>query len=259
MKYGFIGCGNMGGAVARALGRKDILLTDRSGRGRMLAQELGAVYATTEEIVDSCDAIFLAVKPQMMADVLAPLQAKLRQRRPLLISMAAGLTLEQIELLAGGRMGVIRMMPNTPVAVGKGVVTYCKNDLVGEEALLTWQKDMAPCGLLDPLEERLMDAATAVAGCGPAFVYLFAEALADGAVACGLPREKALTYAAATLEGAARMILETGEHPGLLKDRVCSPGGSTIAGVRALEGAGFRGAAMEAVAAAFEKNIQLGK
>ncbi len=150
-------------------------------------------------------------------------------------------------------------MPNTPTAIGKGMIQYCRNCLVTDAVLTDWLTDMAPCGHLDPLEERLIDAASALSGCGPAYMYMFLEALADGAVACGIPRAKAMEYAAATMSGAAQMVLATGQHPGALKDAVCSPGGSTIAGVRALEQHGFRGAAMDCVIAAYNRNKELGK
>ena len=261
MNYGFLGCGNMGGALAKALSRvtKDITVTDRSGKAKELARELGIRYGSAEEIAASCDRIFLAVKPHMMADLLAPLQAVLQQRKPLLITMAAGLTVARIEELAGGKLPVIRIMPNTPVAVGKGMTQYCRNELVDEATIASFREDLRFSGQLDELEERLIDAASALSGCGPAYMYLFIEALADGAVACGIPRAKALEYAAATMVGAGEMVLATGKHLGALKDAVCSPGGSTIAGVRALEQHGFRGAAMDCVAAAYEKNILLGK
>lgn len=261
MKYGFLGCGNMGGALTRALGKTtgDIAVTDRSGRAKALAAELGLHYTSAEEIAATCDRIFLAVKPHMMAGLLAPLQKTLQERKPLLITMAAGLTVEQIALMAGGPLPVIRIMPNTPVAVGEGMTQYCRNGLVSDDVLASFLEDMRFSGRLDELEERLMDAASALSGCGPAYMYLFIEALADGAVACGIPRAKAMEYAAATMIGAAKMVLETGKHPGALKDAVCSPGGSTIAGVRALEQHGFRGAAMDCVAAAYEKNQILGK
>ena len=261
MKYGLIGCGNMGGAIARAMsGRtKDIAVTDRSGKAKTLAAELGISYWSAERIAQECDRIFLAVKPHMMAEVLKPLQRILNQKKPLLITMAAGLEMGKIEQFAGGRLPAIRIMPNTPTAVGKGVIPYCANERVTEEVLADWLSDMAPCGLLDSLEERLMDAVSALSGCGPAYVYLMLEAMADGAVACGIPRAKALDYAAMTLSGAAEMYLSTHQHPGTLKDAVCSPGGSTIVGVRTLEEHGFRGAVMDCVQAAFEKNQALGK
>ncbi len=261
MKYGFIGCGNMGGAIARALSRKtkDIAVSDRSGKAKALAQELGVQYLDNASIAAECDRIFLAVKPHMMRDMLLPLKDMLARRKPLLITMAAGLEIRQIEEFVGTHLPVIRIMPNTPTSVGKGVIPYCANNLVTEEMVTDWLEDMSECGLLDPLEERLMDAASALSGSGPAYLYLMLEAMADGGVACGLPRAKALDYAAMTMAGAAEIYLSTHAHPGSLKDAVCSPGGSTIAGVRILEQRGFRGAAMDCVCAAYAKNKELGK
>ena len=261
MKYGFIGCGNMGGAIAKALSTvtKDIIVTDRTGRAKTLAADLGIAYGTAEEIAANCDRIFLGVKPHMMQGVLAPLQSTLAARKPMLITMAAGLTMEQIDAFAGGGFPVIRIMPNTPTAIGMGVIQYCCNAAVEETAAEDWLKDMAPCGLVDPLEERLIDAGSAISGSGPAYMYIFLEALADGAVACGIPRAKAYQYAAMTMAGAAEMYLQTLTHPGALKDAVCSPGGSTIAGVRALEQHDFRAAAMDCVIATYNRNKELGK
>lgn len=261
MTYGFIGCGNMGGALARALSKttRDILISDRSGKAKELAQELGIGYGTPAQIAQECDRIFLAVKPHMMQDVLEPLIPVLQERKPLLISCAAGLTTGRIEELAGGNLAVIRIMPNTPVAVGKGMTQYCCSAMVTKEQLDTFCQDLRFSGELDALDESLIDAASALSGCGPAYMYLMIEALADGAVACGIPRAKAMRYAAATMIGAGQMVLETGMHPGALKDAVCSPGGSTIQGVKALEEHGFRAAAMAAVEAACEKNRKLGK
>ena len=261
MKYGFIGCGNMGGAIARALSQetKDILISDRSGKAKALASELGISYGDNETIAAGCQRIFLGVKPHMMEQVLTPLRPVLEARKPLLITMAAGLEIKRIEAMVGASLPVIRIMPNTPTAMGKGVIPYCRNALVEDETLADWLEDMRHCGMLDCLEERLIDAASALSGSGPAYMYLLLEALADGAVACGLPRAKAMEYAAATMAGAAEMVLATGQHPGELKDAVCSPGGSTIAGVRVLEQHGFRGAAMDCVIAAFKRNQELGK
>jgi pyrroline-5-carboxylate reductase len=150
-------------------------------------------------------------------------------------------------------------MPNTPAAVGKGMITYCSNALVQADILADFLADMAPAGNFDRLDESLIDAATAVTGCGPAFMYMFIEAMADAGVACGLPRAKAQQYAAATMAGAAEMVLQTGRHPGELKDAVCSPGGSTIVGVRTLEEHGFRGAVMDCVDNAYIRSKALGK
>jgi len=150
-------------------------------------------------------------------------------------------------------------MPNTPVAVGSGVILYDETENVTQEQVKQFCENMRFAGLLDHLDEHLIDAGSAVSGCGPAFADLFMEALADGGVACGLPRAKAQLYAAQMLMGAAKLVLESGRHPGELKDAVCSPGGSTIAGVRALEQRAFRAACMEAVEAAYRRNKELGK
>ena len=261
MKYGFIGCGNMGGAIAKALSKKtkDIAVADRSGKAKGLAAELGIQYSDNAAIAENCDRIILGVKPHMMADCLAPLAQSLAQRKPLLITMAAGLEITQIEGFVGAKLPIIRIMPNTPTAIGKGVIQYCCNELVTQEMLEDWLADMSGCGLLDALEERLIDAASALSGSGPAYMYIFLEALADGAVACGIPRAKAMEYAAMTMVGAAEMYLTTKQHPGALKDAVCSPSGSTIQGVKALESRGFRAAAMECVAATYHRNKELGK
>ena len=154
---------------------------------------------------------------------------------------------------------MIRIMPNTPVAVGQGVILYDTTENVTQEAVQGFCGGMKCAGLLDQLPEKLIDAGSAVTGCGPAYVCLFMEALADGGVACGLPRAKAMEYAAQMLLGTAALALESGKHPGQLKDAVCSPGGSTIAGVRALEQGGFRAAAMNAVEAAYHRTKELGK
>lgn len=261
MKYGFIGCGNMGGAIARALRNAtcEIMITDRSGKANALADELELTYTDAETIASSCERIFLAVKPQMMADALKPLRRLFREYKPLLITMAAGLEISRIQELAGCELPVIRIMPNTPVLVGKGMTLYCCNDLVDEETLEGFLDDMAFTGIMDEIPEHLIDSAGVISGCGPAYMYMFAEALADGAVACGVPRARALEYAAATLAGAGEMLLQTGEHPGKLKDNVCSPGGSTIAGVNVLEERAFRGAVMDCVKAAYKRNQELGK
>ncbi|MBQ6840046.1 MAG: pyrroline-5-carboxylate reductase [Oscillospiraceae bacterium] len=260
MKYGFIGCGNMGSAIAKALAQttSDIALTDRSGNAKKIAADLGCIYTDTFTIANECDRIFLAVKPQMMADVLAPIQQILQLRKPMLITMAAGLKIERIESLAGV-MPIVRIMPNTPVSVGKGMIPYCCNQFVQQEDLDNLIADLQFVGKMDALDEKLIDVASALSGSGPAYMYLFLEALADGAVACGMPRKKAMEYAAMTMAGAAEMVLSSGEHPGVLKDAVCSPGGSTIVGVKTLEEHGFRGAVMDCVIAAYQKNIELGK
>ena len=171
MKYGFLGCGNMGGAIARALAKKttDFAVTDRSGRAIGLAVELCCGYSSAEEIAENAQRIFLGVKPQMMAGALEPLKPILARKRPVLITMAAGLTMAQIRDMAGCDLPIIRIMPNTPVAVGQGLTLYCANELVSDEILNDFLSDMEYAGILDPVEEKLFDAAGTVSGCGPAY------------------------------------------------------------------------------------------
>ena len=265
-RFGFIGTGNMGSALAKAavknLSPQQIILSNRTAaKAEALAAQLGCAAGDVRTAAARSEYIFLGVKPQMMAGLLAELQPVLAGRTDsfVLVTMAAGLTMERIAAMAGGDYPVIRILPNTPCAVGAGVVLYDANARVTGEQLDFFTSAMAGAGLLDRLEERLIDAGSAVAGCGPAFLCLFLEALADGGVACGLPRQKALAYAAKMAEGTAKLMLETNQHPGAMKDAVCSPAGSTIAGVRALEERGFRAAAMDAVIAAMERNRELGK
>ena len=264
--FGFIGTGNMGGALARAAAKalpgEEILLSDAYAPvAEALAQELGCRAVSVEETAAKAKFIWLGVKPQMMGDLLEEIEPVLRQRtdRFVLVSMAAGMSIWELHRLAGAEYPVIRIMPNIPVSVGSGVILYTATGDVRPGELETFEKNMAGAGLLDRLPEHLIDAGSALSGCGPAFVAMFIEALADGAVACGLPRKQALTYAAQTLIGSARVVLEKGMHPGQLKDAVCSPGGTTIVGVQALEEGGLRGAAMDAVIAAYEKTLELGE
>lgn len=265
MTFGFIGTGNMGGALARAARRRlegnQILLTNRTAeKAQALADELGArIPVSNAALAAAADYIFLGVKPQMMGELLEEIGPVLAEResRFVLVTMAAGLTVADIQAMVGGEVPVLRIMPNTPCSIGEGMVLYTRGPGVTEEEEQTFLEAMAGAGRLAPVPEKLMDAGSAVAGCGPAFVDLFVEALADGGVACGLPRAAAVEFAAQMVLGSARLILESGKHPGELKDAVCSPGGTTIQGVRKLEEAGFRGAVMDAVIAAWEKNGNL--
>ena len=258
---GFIGTGNMGGALARAACKSvpsdQVFLSNRTAeKARLLAAELDCRVTDNEAIAQNADLIFLGVKPQYMEEVMAEICPILeaRESRFLLVSMAAGLTIPRIRELAGKNYPVIRIMPNTPSAIGEGMVFYDCSENVTKTEEKVFLESRAGAGRLAPLADHLMDAGSAVAGCGPAFADLFIEALADGGVACGLPRALALESAAQMLIGTGRLMLETGRHPGELKDAVCSPGGATIQGIRALEEAGFRGAVMDAVIAAWEKS-----
>lgn len=268
MKYqfGFIGCGNMGGAIARAVARATggtaLAFCDAdAAKANTIAEATGGNAVSLEVLAAESAYIFLGVKPQGMAglfETLIPLLEK-KNARTVLISMAAGTPIETLERYAGRPMPIVRIMPNTPVSVGEGMVLYTANGEVTAEEKSTFLSAMAYAGKLDEIAEGQIDAASALSGCGPAFVYLFAEGLADGAVECGLPRDKANLYAAQTLLGAARLLLESGKHTGELKDAVCSPGGTTIAGVHALEAGAFRAASMEAVTAAYQRTLELKK
>ncbi len=262
-KIGFIGCGNMGSALATTIQKNDrsIYLSNRTpAKAEALASKIGAQVQSNMEIATDCDLIFLGIKPQMMGDLLQEISSTLNARSTpaVLVTMAAGLTMQTIQMLAQGNAPIIRIMPNTPVAIGKGMILYCTQN-VSQKATDEFCSLLSGAGRLDELPESLIDAGSAISGCGPAFVYLFLEALADGGVACGLPRAKAQAYAAQTLIGSAELVLQGEQHPGTLKDAVCSPAGTTIQGVRELERNGFRSAAMEAVIAAYDKTCALAK
>lgn len=263
---GFIGVGNMGGTLAkiavRAIGAETVLVSSRTlEKAQKFAAETGCTAKSNTALAAEASMIFLGVKPQKMAGMLEEIAPILSERKDrfVLVTMAAGLTCEKIAFLAGGDYPVIRIMPNTPALVGQGVIPYCGNEKVTQADFDELEQALCGAGLVTPLAENLIDAASAVSGCGPAFVYIFIEALADAAVSCGLPRKTAAEFAAQTVLGSAKMVLETGEHPGKLKDAVCSPAGSTIAGVKALEDGAFRAAAENAVLAAFRRTKELGK
>ena len=261
--FGFIGAGNMGSALARAIGRSNpsaLYVSDATAdKAEALARELGGGATDNETLSRNAYYIFLGVKPQVMPRVLASLAPSLRARedRFVLVSMAAGLSCKSLEAMVGFSCPIVRLMPNTPAAIGKGMILVCDNGKVSEDERREVRYALSFAGQVDPIDESLIDAASALSGCGPAFVYLFIEAMADGAVSCGLPRDKALTYAAQTLIGAAEMVKQTGQHPGALKDAVCSPAGSTIEGVRALEEGAFRSDVIKSIAAAYRKTREL--
>lgn len=265
MKIGFIGTGNMGTALANAVSKSgmdaQLFFADFfAEKAQSLAEELKGTAADNLTLIEACDMVFLGVKPQVLPSLLKEIREAVLARNGALtlVTMAAGIPVASIQKGIGKSVPVIRIMPNTPVTVGEGVIAYCTEN-VSEETEKVFVKSLSKGGLVQKIEESKIDAASALHGCGPAFVYLFIEALADGAVACGLPRDTALSFAAKTVKGAAEMVLETGKHPGALKDAVTSPGGTTIQGVRVLEEQGFRGAAMDAVIAAYEKTLALGK
>ena len=246
MRYqniGFIGCGNMGGALARRaaknlIGFERILLSDvDAAKMRALCDATGAEASDNRTIARRCD-------------------LRARADRFVLLSMVAGVPICRVLELSGRDAPIIRIMPNTPVSMGEGMVQYCHQGCAPEEVEAVLAR-LQGAGLFDELPEHLIDAASAVSGCGTAYLCLALEGMADGGVALGLPRDKALRYAAQTIAGLGKLALQSGLHPGVLKDQVTSPGGTTMQGVRALENYRTRAAFFEAVIASYEKTESL--
>lgn len=261
-EFGFIGVGNMGGALANAVcgalpaGKVAVCDADEKKTAAFVKQ-YGAAALPLDKITGACRFLVLGVKPQVLPSVLSAIRPTIADST-VLVSMAAGISISAIENAIPNKP-VVRIMPNTPCAVGRGLILYAKNAHVTDDDLSAFLAGFSKAGTLVPIAEDKIDAASAVSGCGPAFAYLFVEALADAGVECGLARADAQKFAALMLEGSAKMVLETGRHPGELKDAVCSPGGTTIVGVRALEEGGFRSAAMNAVRAAYLRTLELKK
>ena len=253
---GFLGAGNMGGALAQAairtVGAENVILTCKTeAHTRAAAERLGCASGQAAEIIRSSRFVFLGVKPQMLSALAEELGGVIGEAECVLVSMLAGVTLERLEALFPGKR-ILRIMPNTPCAVGSGMLFLCRGSLAAEQDAKAFRQLMACAGRIDEIPEKWMDAASAVAGCGPAFVAMMLEALADAAVKHGVPRALAYELASQMTVGAATLQLKTGAHPGQLKDAVCSPGGSTIRGVQALEKAGMRAAFMDAVDAVMD-------
>ncbi len=257
MKVGFIGLGNMGSAIARAVAKCDdvslFLSSHNPEKAGKLQAEIGGQLLDNAQVAAESDVVFLGVKPYQVASTIKEI-GEGSNNGNIWISMATGVSLETLAKLLPGH-DLVRMMPNTPVAIGQGMTSYTSQSNKAKEVF----KDlMAYSGKVVEIQEGLMDAATAVAGCGPAFVYQFIEALGDAGVQNGLSRSQAIEMAAQTVLGSAQMVLESGQHPAQLRDAVTSPGGSTIAGVVELEKNGFRYAAISAVNAALKRNQELG-
>ncbi len=266
LNVGFLGAGKMATALAKGFVRaeivvpKEIMASDPHDAARKnFAAELGSkVTASNLEVAKFANVLVLATKPDQAAAALAEVRGAF-STNPLLISIAAGVTLGKLEgaLPSGAR--VIRVMPNTPALVGAGASAFAlgKNATAGDGELA--RKLLSAVGLAFPVKESLLDAVTGLSGSGPAYVYQFIEALSDGGVAAGLPRDIATRLAAQTVAGAAKMVLETGQHPGVLKDQVTSPGGTTIEGLHELEKGKLRATVINAVRAAAEKSKKLGQ
>lgn len=264
-KIGFIGAGNMGlplliGAT-KLLGAEQLTFFCADEFSNKRAHETTGVEQaeSLENLIKTSECVVLAVKPQSFGEVLPAIKANTFEGQ-IIISLAPGVTVDYLSNETGGKTKIVRTMPNTPAMVGEGMTAICfGSDNFTEEAKQLVKSLFETVGKMVELPERLMDAAIVANGSSPAFVYIFMEALADGAVKFGIPRAQAYEMVAQTVIGSAKMLLETGEHPGKLKDNVCSPGGTTIAGVAALEEAGFRNAVMKAADACYEKATSMKK
>ena len=261
---GFIGTGNMGGALVRAAcadpetAKKTIIYNRSPEKARALCESLGCAAAQNAgEAAASAKYVVIGVKPADVPALIAQIKKPLEESGAVLVSMAAGIDLAGLRKMTDAPL--VRIMPNTPCACGEGLTLYCTDGSADEETVVNFTRLLAAAGRFEPTPEKLFDAAGTVSGCGPAWAYMFIEALADGAVACGVPRAMAQRYAAQMLRGAATLLLESGKHPGALKDEVCSPGGSTIEGVAALEEGGMRAAVINAVIASCGKTKLLSK
>jgi pyrroline-5-carboxylate reductase len=265
MNLGVIGCGKMGTALvqgaikAGVVKPADVMGTDVIPAARENFTKLTGASATADlaELLDASDVLLLCTKPQDAFSALAALQSGAGGK--LMISIAAGVTISDLEKNTPETVRVIRTMPNTPALVGKGAAAYSMGGRCNGGDEETVRSLLGAVGLAVSLPEKLMDAVTGLSGSGPAYVYLIIEAMADGGVRAGLPRAEALQLAAQTVSGAAEMVLQTGSHPAMLKDMVTSPGGTTIAGLAVLEEKNVRSAMIAAIAAATARSAELGK
>lgn len=259
-EIGFIGMGNMGTAMIKGLlshgfAPEELLFTDAdTEKGKKTAEELQVSYiASNGECAEKVKYLVLAVKPQYYEAVLQEIRPKVRKEQ-VIISIAPGKTVGYLKQMLGEENRIVRAMPNTPALLGEGMTGICLNEGdFSQEEKETIRRFFCSFGKMEVVEERLIDAVVCASGSSPAYVYMFIEALADSAVKCGLPRDKAYTMVAQTVLGSAKMVLETGKHPGELKDMVCSPGGTTIAAVEALEEHGLRNALMKATDACYAR------
>lgn len=265
LAVGFLGAGQMATALAVGWARAGLIDAQRSRAAdpvpaarQKFEQTTGVRAVATNAEVASADVLVLAVKPQVMPAVLAEVRPHVTSRH-LVVSIAAGVTLKALADALGAGTRLVRVMPNTPCLVGASASGYAAGSAATPDDVALVGRLFGAVGKAFALPERLLDAVTGLSGSGPAFVYVMIEALADGGVRVGLPRDVALALAAQTVLGSAKMVLETNQHPAVLKDAVASPGGTTIAGLHALERAGFRAALLDAVEAATRRAEELGK
>jgi len=262
---GFVGAGKMASALAKGfiqggiVSKAKLIASDPVASTRDEFEKLGArSTADNNQVFASSQIIVIAVKPGQVSSVLRQASPHIRDHH-LIVSIAAGITLAKLEADLPEGTRVVRVMPNTPALVGASASAYALGSFATDRDAATVQRLLSAVGIALEVKEPLLDAVTGLSGSGPAYAYLMIEALSDGGVAAGLPRDVATRLAAQTLLGSARMVLETGLHPGALKDMVTSPGGTTIDGVHELEKAGLRGALMSAVRVASEKARKLGQ
>ncbi|MGN0272589.1 MAG: pyrroline-5-carboxylate reductase [Lachnospiraceae bacterium] len=264
MKIGFIGLGNMASAMIGGILKKnlyspeDLIGADKSEEAVKRAAETFHIHTTTDniEVAEAADVLILAVKPQFFEGMIAEIKGAVGEDK-LVISIAPGKTMEWLMDHFGKEMKLVRCMPNTPALVGEGCTGFCTYSMVTEEEQETARKILESFGKAYPVPENLMDTVVGVSGSSPAYVFMFIEAMADEAVAEGMPRALAYEFAAQAVLGSAKMVLETGKHPGELKDMVCSPAGTTIQAVKVLEEKGFRAAVMDAMEACIDKSRNL--
>ncbi|WP_270474212.1 pyrroline-5-carboxylate reductase [Clostridium cochlearium] len=263
---GFIGCGNMAQAMitgivsSKIVFGENVFVSDKDEEKLKYIKEKFNVNISKDnkEVAENSDIIILAVKPNKYGEVIQGIKDYIK-KDVIIVVIGAGITINYVEESFKKKLKVIRTMPNTPALVGEGMSAICYNELITENDLKDVVNIFKSFGKVEIIEENLMDAIPAISGSSPAYVYMFIEALADGAVLDGVPRDKAYKMAAQSVLGAAKMVLETGEHPGELKDRVCSPSGTTIEAVYSLEKNNFRGTIMEAMRKCTDKTREMSK
>ncbi|MBR5347950.1 MAG: pyrroline-5-carboxylate reductase [Lachnospiraceae bacterium] len=264
-KIGFIGMGNMGYAMMRGLlkvvDKADLIFADASAdRVKKVYNETGVIFADSNaECAAKSQIVVLAVKPQFYPQVLKNIENIIKPNQ-ILISIAPGYSIDRLKAALSDQIRIVRAMPNTPALVGEGMTGICYDETkFSAEEVASLEMIFSTMGRFKKVNENLMNAVTCASGSSPAYVFMFIEALADGVVACGMPRDMAYEFVAQTVLGSAKMVLDTKEHPGKLKDMVCSPAGTTIAGVEALEENGMRNALMKAVRACFNRYEEMNK
>ena len=263
-KVGFIGCGNMAKAMIASIvtsglvAPENIIASNRSKESLNKTKETFGISIAQDntEVVNKSDIIFLAVKPNLYQKVMSEIKDNEISNK-IFISIAPGKTIEFLEEGLGKQTKILRTMHNTPSMVAEGITAICPNNNIGSEELELLEKLIKSFGMVETIEEKLFDAVVAVSGSSPAYVYMFIEALADGAVMQGMPRAQAYRFASQAVLGSAKMVLESGKHPGELKDMVCSPGGTTIEAVAVLEAKGLRTAVIEAMRICAEKSKKM--